>query len=49
MRADLDPKKYTIRTVPALLKRSKAWREYEESSLPLREAINRIGKTKIAA
>jgi bifunctional non-homologous end joining protein LigD len=49
VKADLDPKKYTVRTVPALLKRTKAWADYQESERPLREAIKRIGATKLAA
>jgi len=31
----LDPKRYTVRTVPALLKRSKAWEDYCEAERPL--------------
>ncbi len=35
----LDPATYTIRTVPKLLERSKAWSAYEASRRPLRDAI----------
>jgi bifunctional non-homologous end joining protein LigD len=42
VRADLDPARYTVRSVPALLKRSKAWAGYAEASRPLAEAIERL-------
>ena len=35
----LDPSAYTVRTVPMLLQRSKAWHGYEASRRPLRNAI----------
>jgi bifunctional non-homologous end joining protein LigD len=47
--AELDPQKFTIRTVPALLSQSKAWNEYCDSERPLEEAIKRLGQTKTAA
>jgi bifunctional non-homologous end joining protein LigD len=28
VKTDLDPKRFTIRTVPALLKKTSAWRDY---------------------
>lgn len=39
VRAGLDPKKFTIRSVPALLKKKKPWKEYAQSAKPLRRAI----------
>jgi bifunctional non-homologous end joining protein LigD len=45
VKPDLNPANYTIRTVPALLKRTKAWAEYCESERPLEDAIRRLGKT----
>jgi bifunctional non-homologous end joining protein LigD len=45
-RADLDPTRYTLRTVPALLKKSKAWAEYCDSERPLDAAIKRLGKKR---
>jgi bifunctional non-homologous end joining protein LigD len=42
VRADLDPKRFTIHTVPALLSSSKAWRDYPKSAQPLRAAIKRL-------
>jgi len=31
LRGDLDPKRYTVRTVPALLAKTKAWDGYEDA------------------
>jgi bifunctional non-homologous end joining protein LigD len=42
---ELDPRRYTIRTVPGLLKKTKAWSEYCDSERPLQEAIKKLGKT----
>ena len=49
VKADLDPKKYTVRTVPALLRKTKAWADYDESGHSLSDAIKRLGVSKIAA
>ena len=49
VKADLDPKKFTIRSVPALLGRSKAWAEYCDSERPLAEAIARLRTVKNVA
>jgi bifunctional non-homologous end joining protein LigD len=46
VRRDLDPKRFTVRTVPALLAKTKAWEDYFESGGPLRSAIQRLAKTK---
>jgi bifunctional non-homologous end joining protein LigD len=42
----LDPKAYTIRTVPPLVERLTAWRDYCEGERSLAEAIKRLGKVK---
>jgi bifunctional non-homologous end joining protein LigD len=49
VKSDLDPKRFTIRTVPALIAKSNAWVEYEEGGRPLNEAIRRLGGSKMAA
>ncbi len=42
--AKLDPQVYTLRTVPALLKKTKAWADYAESARPLSDAMGRLAK-----
>jgi bifunctional non-homologous end joining protein LigD len=51
VRAGLDPSRYTIKSVPGLLKKTKAWEEYCESERPLRSAISQMkrGSTELAA
>ena len=41
----LDPARYTVRTVPALLRKTEAWRDYRDGERPLRAAIDKLGKT----
>ncbi|HKR90454.1 MAG TPA: DNA ligase D [Phenylobacterium sp.] len=38
----LDPKTFTVRTAPGLLKKTKAWADYCDAEQPLAEAINRL-------
>ncbi|HWA88542.1 MAG TPA: DNA ligase D [Rhizomicrobium sp.] len=38
----LDPKKFTVETAPALLKKSKAWADYCDSERPLAPAIKKL-------
>jgi len=40
----LDPTKYTVRTVPALVKKLTAWEDYCDGERPLASAIERLGK-----
>ncbi|MDB5363781.1 MAG: ATP-dependent ligase protein [Rhodospirillales bacterium] len=42
--AALDPKAYTLRTVPRLLEKTKAWAEYCDAEQPLDAAIKRLGR-----
>jgi bifunctional non-homologous end joining protein LigD len=49
VKAGLDPKRFTIRTVPNLIKDSSAWRDYCESQRPLEQAIKRLGKVRTSA
>jgi bifunctional non-homologous end joining protein LigD len=48
-KADLDPKRFTIRTVPALIAKSKAWAEYRDAERSLEDAIKRLGGVRLAA
>lgn len=45
VKSDLAPQRFTLRTAPALIRRSKAWAEYDESRQPLEDAIKQLGKT----
>jgi bifunctional non-homologous end joining protein LigD len=49
VKADLDPKRFTVRTVPALLAKSSAWQDYCDGHRPLEQAIKRLGKSRKAA
>ena len=44
VKAGLDPTRYTLRSVPTLLTKSKAWRDYDAAAQPLDAAINALGK-----
>lgn len=44
VRTGLDPKRYTIRTVPGLLKESTAWQDYCDGERSLVQAITRLSK-----
>ena len=46
--ADIDPKRFTVRTVPALLRKTVAWADYAEGERALAPAIKRLGKTRAA-
>jgi len=41
----LDPKKFTVQTVPALIKKSAAWKDYCVSEKSLLQAIRKLTKT----
>jgi bifunctional non-homologous end joining protein LigD len=43
VKAGLDPKRYTIRTAPALIAKSAAWADYFDAAKPLKGAIKRLG------
>jgi bifunctional non-homologous end joining protein LigD len=49
VKADLDSRRFTVRTVPNLLHKSSAWADYFGSERPLEEAIKRLGKEQRAA
>ena len=42
VRGDLDPKRYTVRTVPALLVKSKAWDGYDDAASSIKNAIKKL-------
>ncbi|WP_314947874.1 DNA ligase D [Bradyrhizobium cosmicum] len=47
VKSDLDPKRYTMRTVPGLLARAKAWEGYDDAAAPIKAAIKKLaGKKK---
>jgi bifunctional non-homologous end joining protein LigD len=39
---DLDPKRYTVRTVPSLLAKSRAWQGYEDAASSIKGAIKKL-------
>jgi bifunctional non-homologous end joining protein LigD len=41
----LDPTAWTIRTAPALLKKTNAWADYCDAERPLADAIRRLKKS----
>ncbi|MGO7510886.1 DNA ligase D (plasmid) [Rhizobium ruizarguesonis] len=49
VKSDLDPKRFTVRTVPALLSKSSAWEDYSDGKRPLEQAIKRLGKVSKVA
>ena len=42
VKADLDPQRYTMKTVPALLARTKPWEGYCDAEAPLEKAIRKL-------
>ena len=44
VKADLDPKRYTIRSVPALLAKSKAWQGYDDAASPIKAAMKKLAE-----
>ena len=46
VKAGLDPSRYTLRTVPRLIAKSKAWQDYCDAERPLENAIKRLGSAK---
>ncbi len=49
VRSDLDPRRFNVRTVPALIAKSSAWQDYCDGERPLEQAIKRLGKSRRAA
>jgi bifunctional non-homologous end joining protein LigD len=44
VRGDLDPKRYTVRTVPALLAKTKAWQGYDNAAASIKAAIRKLAE-----
>ncbi|EKS28947.1 DNA ligase D [Afipia felis] len=44
VRPGLDPVKFRLRTVPPLVKKSKAWADYDRAARSLKSAIKKIGR-----
>jgi len=44
VKAGLDPKKFTLRTAPQLIKRSKAWDGYDDAAVSLRAILKKLGQ-----
>ena len=47
VRAGLDPKAFTLRTVPGLIAKSQAWDGYDAAARPLKAAVRRLGKARL--
>jgi bifunctional non-homologous end joining protein LigD len=44
VKSDLDPKRYTLRTVPALMARSKAWDGYDDAASSIKAAMAKLAE-----
>jgi bifunctional non-homologous end joining protein LigD len=42
VRGDLDPKRYTVRSVPTLLAKTKAWQDYDDAASSIKAAIKKL-------
>ncbi|MDH4439214.1 MAG: DNA ligase D [Rhizobium sp.] len=49
VKTDLDPKRFTVRTVPKMLKNSTAWQDYCDGQRQLEQAIKRLAKSRRVA
>ena len=43
VKGDLDPKRFTVRTVPALLAKTKAWQGYDDAASSIKAAMKKLG------
>jgi bifunctional non-homologous end joining protein LigD len=46
VKGDLDPKRYTVRTVSALLAKTNAWDSYDEAASSVKTAIKKLAANK---
>jgi bifunctional non-homologous end joining protein LigD len=44
VKGDLDSKRFTVRTVPALLAKTKAWQGYDDAASSIKAAVKKLGK-----
>ncbi|WP_042777194.1 DNA ligase D [Sinorhizobium fredii] len=49
VKSDLNPNRFTIRTVPGLIGKTSAWQDYCDAERSLQQAIKRLGKARGAA
>jgi bifunctional non-homologous end joining protein LigD len=42
VRGDLDPKRYTVRTVPGLLVKTRAWQDYDDAAGSIKAAMKKL-------
>jgi bifunctional non-homologous end joining protein LigD len=42
IRQGLDPKRFTVRTAPALIAKSKAWKDYDKGVRPLLPILKKL-------
>ncbi|AZO82033.1 MULTISPECIES: DNA ligase D [unclassified Bosea (in: a-proteobacteria)] len=49
VKSGLDPSRYTVRTLPGLLKKTKAWDGYDDAAGSIADAIKKLGKRAEAA
>jgi bifunctional non-homologous end joining protein LigD len=45
VKVDLDPSRFTVRSVPVLLRKTKAWRDYCDAERPLKDAIEILARS----
>ena len=48
VKSDLDPKRYTMRTVPGLLRKTKAWKDYDDAAGSIKAAIKKLAAKREA-
>jgi bifunctional non-homologous end joining protein LigD len=48
VKAGLDPRRFTVRSVPPLLRKTRAWVDYDDAARPLDAAIGRFAKVEPA-
>jgi bifunctional non-homologous end joining protein LigD len=44
VKGDLDPRRYTVRTVPALLAKTKAWADYDDAASSIKAAMKKLAE-----